>query len=354
MMVANQTNDLRRPARSEGRGRPLARSAILRCAGTSVACLALAAGGYAQSGSITTTFVSNGGGSNGGVNFFDAQVLNPLGLTVTSLDVNCNFTSPPGTAFTVEVFTIPGTYMGNHSNMAAWTLVSSGNAISNPPDTPTPADVSDFFLPQGNWGIAIQFVNAGLRYTNGNGSNQNYQNADIALALGAAQNVAFSTQIFTPRVWNGTIYYDVGSCTGNVTTYCTSKVTSAGCTPAIAATGTPSASAGGGFVVSTTNVLDNRFGLYFYSKSGANNAPFQGGTLCALPPLTRTPVQDSGGTAPCGGMYSIDFNAYVASGKDPALVAGAQVWIQTWGRDPGFPAPNNTSLSDALSCTICP
>jgi hypothetical protein len=136
------------------------------------------------------------------------------------------------------------------------------------------------------------------------------------------------------------------------TTYCTAKVNSAGCTPAIGSTGSPSATAGSGFVISTTNELDNRNGLYFYSKTGANNAPFQAGFLCALAPLTRTPVQNSGGTPPCNGSYSIDFNAFIAGGTDPALVSGQQVWIQTWSRDPAN--ASTTNLSDALTFVICP
>jgi hypothetical protein len=140
----------------------------------------------------------------------------------------------------------------------------------------------------------------------------------------------------------------------SITIYCTAKTNSAGCMPAITASGTPSASTGSGFTIKTSNVLDNKFGLYFYSKSGANNAPFQGGVLCAQPPLVRTMLQNSGGTPPCGGAFQIDFNAYVASGKDPALIAGQQVWAQTWSRDPGFAPPNNTSLSDAVSFTLCP
>jgi hypothetical protein len=135
--------------------------------------------------------------------------------------------------------------------------------------------------------------------------------------------------------------------------YCTAKTNSAGCVPSIATSGTPSASAGSGFTIQTSNVLDNKFGLYFYSKSGPNNAPFQGGILCAASPQVRTLVQNSGGTPPCGGAFQIDFNAYVASGADPALVAGAQVWVQTWSRDPGFAPPDNTSLSDAVSFTLC-
>jgi hypothetical protein len=67
-------------------------------------------------------------------------------------------------------------------------------------------------------------------------------------------------------------------------------------------------------------------------------------------------VQGSGGTpAPvndCSGTYGIDFNAHIQSGIDPALVAGATVYTQWWGRDPGFLPPCNTMLSDALKFLI--
>jgi len=136
--------------------------------------------------------------------------------------------------------------------------------------------------------------------------------------------------------------------------YCIGRPNSAGCVPTIATIGTPSASSGIGFTIQTSSVLDNTFGLYFYSKIGPNSRPFHKGFLCAQPPLMRTAFQNSGGTPPCGGSFQMDFNAYVASGKDPALVAGQQVWIQAWSHDPGFSPPNDISLSDAISFTLCP
>ncbi len=138
--------------------------------------------------------------------------------------------------------------------------------------------------------------------------------------------------------------------------YCTAKVNSVGCTPTIGSTGTPSASAGSGFFVSATRVINNKSGLFFYGLAGQNAAPFQGGTLCVKLPLERTALQVSGGNAPpndCSGSYSIDFNQYIASGVDPLLVAGTAVDGQYWARDPGFSAPNNTSLTDAIHFVIC-
>ncbi len=147
-----------------------------------------------------------------------------------------------------------------------------------------------------------------------------------------------------------------GACTPP-SSYCTAKVNSNGCTPTIGWSGAPSASASSGFSISATNVLNNKSGLFFYSSNGQQAAPFQGGTLCVKLPLKRTALQSSNGNPPpndCSGSYSIDFNEYVASGVDPALVAGSTIDGQYWARDPGFSAPNNTSLSNALHVTLCP
>lgn len=142
---------------------------------------------------------------------------------------------------------------------------------------------------------------------------------------------------------------------GGITIYCTSKVNSVGCTPAIAFTGTPSATAGSGFTISASNVINNKNGLIFYSTVGPNGLAFQGGHLCAKPPIKRTGVLSSGGNPPpndCSGTYSFDFNVHIAGGTDPNLIQGAKVWAQWWARDPGFNPPDNTSLSDALEFTI--
>ncbi|MBI5431721.1 MAG: VCBS repeat-containing protein [Planctomycetes bacterium] len=174
--------------------------------------------------------------------------------------------------------------------------------------------------------------------------------------------------------WNGDGWLDLGVVCGNLAglsslvsiyeqvppttvTYCVAKTTSVGCSPAIASSGTPSASAGSGFTISASQALNNKNGLLFYGTHGRASAPFQGGTLCVKSPIKRTAVQSSGGNPPpndCSGSFALDFNAYVASGADPALIGGVLVDAQYWFRDPGFTPPNNTGLSNALEFTLAP
>lgn len=143
-------------------------------------------------------------------------------------------------------------------------------------------------------------------------------------------------------------------CTGSgPTVYCTAKLNSLFCLPSISLSTQPSASAGSGCLMSTANVLGKRNGLYFHGTLGAWAPPFHGGLLCVKPPLKRHGVLNSGGTTVgCNGVFTEDLNAYIASGADSSLVAGAQLWIQNWSRDPGD--LYGDSLSDAIAATVCP
>jgi hypothetical protein len=148
-----------------------------------------------------------------------------------------------------------------------------------------------------------------------------------------------------------------------VTTYCTAKVNSLGCTPQIGSTGLPSVAAGAGFNVNAVNIRNNKNGLLFYGVNGQAALPFQGGVLCVKSQIRRTPFVNSGGApAPandCSGVFSIDMMLFSVGGLGgnplAALsVPGTIVDCQWWGRDPGFLPPNNTTLSDALEYEVCP
>jgi hypothetical protein len=77
-------------------------------------------------------------------------------------------------------------------------------------------------------------------------------------------------------------------------------------------------------------------------------------------PIKRTTATTTGGNPPpndCSGAPSLDMNLFAVGGlggtPSPALlVPGSVINCQWWGRDPGFPAPNNTQLSDGLQYTV--
>jgi hypothetical protein len=138
-------------------------------------------------------------------------------------------------------------------------------------------------------------------------------------------------------------------------TYCTAKVSSAGCTPAIGWTGTPSVTSATVFDITADQVLNNKFGLFFYSVAGRKAVPFQGGTMCVESPRKRTPIQHSGGNPPpadCSGTYALDFNARIQSGVDPSLTLGTRVRGQYWYRDSA--SAGTTGLTDAIEFDITP
>ena len=143
--------------------------------------------------------------------------------------------------------------------------------------------------------------------------------------------------------------------------YCTAKTNSLGCTPTISATGASSATAASGFVIESQSNRNQRPGLLIYGSTGRTAIPFHGGILCVAAPVRRTPGLSSGGaslpTQDCSGVFSIDLNAFAqgALGGNPApalLVPGTVVDAQFWGRDPGFPAPDNISLSGGLEFVV--
>jgi hypothetical protein len=152
------------------------------------------------------------------------------------------------------------------------------------------------------------------------------------------------------------------SCNAVPISYCTAKITANACSPAMAFTGSASATAGSGFLVRGTNFINNKNCLLFYGVSGQSAAPFQGGTLCVKSQIKRTPGTNTMGNPPpndCSGIPSIDMNLFAVGGLGgtplAALqVAGTVVDCQWWGRDPGFVAPNNTQLSNGLEYTVGP
>jgi len=138
--------------------------------------------------------------------------------------------------------------------------------------------------------------------------------------------------------------------------FCTKKLNSLGCRPAIDFSGSPSASSSNPFLVTGTNILNHKLGLLFYGYESAFT-PFQGVQICVAPPLKRLSTQNSGGNLgplDCSGAFSTDFNLRIQSGIDPALVPGATISARWYYRDSQDPAGYGTGLSDAVRFAICP
>lgn len=308
--------------------------------------------------SLTTLFVSNNGGSLGGQVFFDMNVTKAGGLTIYSFDINVG--EAVGTPIGMNVFTIPGTYVGNHNNMAAWTNVASGSGFSAGVNNPSRVNTFNFSLAPGTYGVSLVLsATVGHDYTNGTGANQFFSNADLALTLGAALNVPWTGTPFTPRVWNGRVYYDCS----RPAAYCTAKVSSCGTAPTITGPG-PATSQG----ASGPGSYDISFGpvpggpspaIAIYTTNGpvANPVANAFGFLCINGTgMFRVPPAILASGAACSATYAVDFGNFLATqSADPALLPSnlpAIVDLQGWYRDPADPGFAN--LTNAITFQVDP
>ncbi|MEZ6017887.1 MAG: N-acetylmuramoyl-L-alanine amidase [Planctomycetota bacterium] len=134
--------------------------------------------------------------------------------------------------------------------------------------------------------------------------------------------------------------------------YCSPKTSSAGCTPAIGFTGTPSFAASD-FVVYCDQVLTQQFGLLLWSDQPAN-IPFFGGTLCLGNAPQRTQVAFSNGlpNVACSGRLELPITSGFLVNR--GLFPGSTVYTQWWYRDPGLLPAAPVGLSEGLRFTVLP
>ncbi len=163
-------------------------------------------------GALTTLFAANNGGASTGGVYFDLEAVGGTDVDVTSWDINLD------AAFTgdVSVWYRVGTYSGFETSAAGWVLIGTAAGVASAgTDVPTPISAGTHTIAAGDTnGIAMSLVptggGTGHIYTNGTGGNETYNDGVVELRAGSANNVAFSSAPFTPRVWNGTVYYDTG------------------------------------------------------------------------------------------------------------------------------------------------
>ena len=182
--------------------------------------------------------------------YFDIQV-GAGGVNITGLDaVLYNFTG----AMDVRVFVTAGTHVGNAGNASAWTLAGSGSGtaagggtVGNPEVVPITLNQS-FFLPEGDYGVALYHTNptgglSQISYTNGPAASP-YGNSDLVIhpnGVGGSSGTLLGPIVFTPRLWNGRLYYETCVFSNNAAagTYANGCVNSAGVVPSMTVASMP-------------------------------------------------------------------------------------------------------------------
>ncbi|MAG55362.1 MAG: hypothetical protein CMJ83_03640 [Planctomycetes bacterium] len=152
---------------------------------------------------LTTTYTSNNGQSG---NMFDIVATNPV--IIQTVDINVD----AGThTIAVYVVTGGGSYVGLAATPGAWTLVGTApGVVSNGLNvaTPVPLPLNVQIQPGQTQGFYVTVTTGtGMNYTNGSVVNTPYvsdPNITITEGIGVALNFGGT---FSPRVWNGTVYY---------------------------------------------------------------------------------------------------------------------------------------------------
>ncbi|MCH2224056.1 MAG: T9SS type A sorting domain-containing protein [Crocinitomicaceae bacterium] len=161
-----------------------------------------------STGNLTTTYSHNNG--QDGI-MFDVFALNDV--IISCFDMNFD----PGT-FNYEVYYKSGTAQGFQTNSGAWTLVGSGTGITSAGNgNPTAISI--------NIGVGICSGSVASFYitnTGGSQANANYTNgtslnnvfaADANIQVREMYGKAYPfSSSYSPRVFNGSVYYNGGSC----------------------------------------------------------------------------------------------------------------------------------------------
>lgn len=157
--------------------------------------------GGGGAGSDSLAALSTGGNSCGGGVMFDL-------IPNSSMQIDSFLAVAAGSGSSVNVYFKTGTYAGNGTNSAAWTLHATVNVNYTSGDfiiaLPTPIELTANNV----YGI---YLNYNSTYTDGTGTNQSFSNADLTLEAGYGLCGAFSS-VNNPRVFNGTVYYSSGGC----------------------------------------------------------------------------------------------------------------------------------------------
>jgi len=299
----------------------------------SIALLSCAAALNAQS-PLTTTYANNNGNAAGGMVFFDLDVTEPAGIQIFALDINTG-----AAAGGIDFYTAPTTWVGNEGNAAAWTLAGSGSFATGA-GVGLPTQIcygTGFYLPMGTYGVALaQDPATNQSYTTGTAPFQLiYSTTEATLTAGASNNVQFGGAPFNPRVWNGSIHYNVGPVPGVCIPGASKEVYGSGCNNAYATFYEQMDTAS--FDLTDTDIAATNTGAGYVALVNAGTGPL--------------PV---GGIDPAGGtVLVLPDDGQVAAGT-LGMNVGSNGWVSTGaGNSNGFTPTIATMIGNPDEAVYC-
>lgn len=267
--------------------------------------------------------LANNGGNVGGGLYFNLTVSTKI--TITNLSYFVGTATAANSTSSVDIYLGPATYVGNVTDPSLWTHVGStapqqvpGQAytlVSNSPVTPVAAAPSVTLCP-GTYGIALLSVGASHGYTNpigctsnsipGSCTNSTFQNNELRLDAGAAQNAFLAGGLFQPRIFTGEIHYTADP-TATCLTFAAREEFGEGCYEGYQSWG---------------QLFPNPIGIG-YANTSLRMAYNAGGNFYDLTAGTTAPVAVTSG--PLGhaadGDILIDATTFPAFGTTPILYA---------------------------------
>ncbi|MEM6261857.1 MAG: PKD domain-containing protein [Bacteroidota bacterium] len=170
---------------------------------------AYAVAGTGGQDDITTTFASNNGARG---NLFNVTT-GSSSILVDSMNIHLSSSAD------VDVFIYGkiGPWQGFQGDASAWTLFDSVRVTGNGTGTPTLIETSFSLSPNTTYGMIVSTSLAStgtgvIRYTDGANV---YSNSDLTIETGDGFGDLFSTATFSPRSWNGQIFYTAIGCESN-------------------------------------------------------------------------------------------------------------------------------------------
>ena len=166
-----------------------------------------AANAEAQEVLFDTTYAAGNGQAG---NMFDVKASEDLIITRVDAHINAG-------TWDVEIYYTPGGYTGNQSSLQNWTFAGKvsvtglGNVSSGGLKTPIPLQLDVPISAGQTMGFYVTLSNGtSINYTNGS-TEGNLFATDGILSFYEGIGLAYPAGgSFSPRIWNGTIYYTLG------------------------------------------------------------------------------------------------------------------------------------------------